>query len=385
MAHQNDMSSTDDPQQAAPHAVRPSTRGVWRRRLGRFVLIAVGLLVVTELFARFYLGLGDPPLSVADPEIEYMFAPSQEVRRLGNRIHYNAYSMRSDDFPRHKADPDELRVIVIGDSVINGGAQTDQSQLATSILQDRLSEALGRSVIVGNVSAVSWGPPNQLAYVRRFGLFDADLLVVVASSHDYADMPSFEPAVGVQLGFPDRKPALAMQEVIVRYLWPRIMTITAASVPSHVPPEPEHIERCLNDLREMIVLAQTAGAEVMVAQYWDLREMTEPLHEGHGMIRDVAEDTSAEVVQLGPAFLSALQEGRQPFRDVIHPSPSGQAVIADVLYEPILNQLRRRIEYSGSEIPASDSGGSGRKPLAPGHPPTPARTTTGWTSWSRGA
>jgi hypothetical protein len=44
------------------------------------------LLVAGELFARFYLGLGDPPLSEADSKIEYLFKPDQDCHRRGANI-----------------------------------------------------------------------------------------------------------------------------------------------------------------------------------------------------------------------------------------------------------------------------------------------------------
>src|SRR5947208_6169618 len=104
---------------------RPSPK--WRRWLIRALIVLLVVLIDGELFTRFYLGLGDPPLSIVDADMEYRFKPSMSYRRFGNRIHYNAYSMRSEDFPPHKSSADELRVMVIGDSVINGGAQTDDS------------------------------------------------------------------------------------------------------------------------------------------------------------------------------------------------------------------------------------------------------------------
>lgn len=98
------------------------TSGVFRdkRRLLRLGGIGICVIVLGELFARFYLGLGDPPLSVAHPTIEYMFKPNQDVYRFGNRQLYNRYGMRSPYFDREKSD-DELRILVIGDSVVNGG------------------------------------------------------------------------------------------------------------------------------------------------------------------------------------------------------------------------------------------------------------------------
>ena len=42
----------------------------------------------------------------------------------------------------------------------------------------------------------------QSAYVRRYGLFESDVLVIVVSTHDYGDAPTFQPVVGTA-DFPD--------------------------------------------------------------------------------------------------------------------------------------------------------------------------------------
>ncbi|HEX2973620.1 MAG TPA: hypothetical protein VHP11_14895, partial [Tepidisphaeraceae bacterium] len=158
-----------------------------RRMVGVVAMGLVGLLVVGEGIARFGLGLGDPPLSIADPQIEYLFKPSMSYRRFGRHISFNAYSMRSGPTTQKKTDPGEVRVLVVGDSVVYGGVQSDDSEIATTLLEPRLRDVLHRPVYVGNISAGSWGPPNMLAYARRFGWFDADVVVIVLSSDDYCD------------------------------------------------------------------------------------------------------------------------------------------------------------------------------------------------------
>src|SRR5215213_5583367 len=125
----------------------PVRRPRWRRWGIRLGIALVLMLVGAELFARFYLGLGDPPLMRADPDIEYLFKADQDCRRFGNRIKYNHYSMRSEDFPEHKSDKNEQRVMVVGDSVVNGGALMDQAKLGTTLLRDRLAADLKRPVV----------------------------------------------------------------------------------------------------------------------------------------------------------------------------------------------------------------------------------------------
>lgn len=272
----------------------------------------------------------------ADSQIEYLFKPNQNCKRFGNRIKYNQYSMRSDDVSVHKNAPNELRVLVVGDSVVNGGVLTDQSQLATSLLQKQLAEDLKRPVFVGNISAGSWGPPNELAYLKRYGLFDADVVVIVFSSHDYVDVPTFEPLVGVHYAFPDRKPVLALWEGFERYLLPRLkggVPLNDGLAPATGPAKPQDIETCMNAIREMIAMSRAAGAKVIVAQHLERDETLASPLPGHEEIAQEARRAGVTPLEFGPAFEEARRRGEDPYRpgDHIHPSAVGQREMAGVL------------------------------------------------------
>ncbi len=298
------------------------------------VIVVTSLLaiaVLAEVYARFVLGLGDPPLWQPDPEIEYLPQPSESYLRFGNRISYNAYSMRSRDFPRTKVNPAELRVLVVGDSIINGGAHTDQEALATTLLEHKLAESLNRPVVVANIAVASWGPPNILAYLRRFGLFDADVVVIVLNSADYADAPTFEPLGSRR---PQCKPVLALQELqgkyVPRYFRKRLRVLTGAQ-----PPAPEAIEACLSALREMIRMAREAGASVLLAQFLKRGELQAQPDIGYHEIAGVAKELGIEPIQLGPGFTKALRDGPDPYSNDLHPNAHGQRIIAELLFDPI--------------------------------------------------
>lgn len=103
-----------------------------------FKYILIGSLIILtggEVVCRKVLGLGDPPLYIADSEIEYLLKPNQNLMRFGNEIIVNSWGMRSPEMSSKKNNADELRVLVIGDSVVNGGSQIAQAQLSTSLLQ----------------------------------------------------------------------------------------------------------------------------------------------------------------------------------------------------------------------------------------------------------
>ena len=234
-------------------------------------------------------------------------------------------------------------------------APTDQKDIVSEILKRKLNEDLGRPVVVGNISAGSWGPPNMLAYIKRHGhFFDADVVVIVLSSHDYGDVPTFAPTVGVNPNFPDHRPMLALQELVSRYLWPRLMGAAVnPSVPAETLPSEKEIDESLAAVRELILRARSAGATVFVAQHLEAGEQGDGtrtnLLPGHDLIAKAARESGATVIQLGPAEWASLKAGKNPYRDNIHPNPIGQHVMANVLLEPIEKALRA---HEATTLPA---------------------------------
>ncbi len=302
------------------------------------LLVAMVLIAVAEVIARFGIGLGNPPLWQADSEIEYMAQPSRSYLRFGKRISYNSHSMRSDEISKAKTDPTELRVLVIGDSIDNGGANVDQDAIATSILQRTLYEALDRPVVVGNISAASWGPPNYLAYVKRYGTFQADVAVIVVNSRDYADAPTFERLTGKR---PQRKPVLALQEVVGNYI-PRYTRKMVRRMGMELKPIPtaDQIQMCLDALKEIVSLLRKDGVKVLIAQHLATNELAGEPEIGHGELGRTIRELDIEPIQFGEYFSKAIADGQIPFHDRIHPSKIGQQIISEVLFKPVCDLLR---------------------------------------------
>lgn len=302
-----------------------------------FAGFLVCTLVIAEVVARFGLGLGDPPLSITHPTIEYMYKPDQDVMRFGKRFIINHYGMRSENFPAKKVDK-ETRLMVFGDSVLNGGNLTDHADLATTLLENRLSDGHKKNVRLGNISAGSWGPGNWLAYAKEFGFFNADIIILIISSHDAGDNPTFEPLNPDT--HPQSKPTSALWERLKRYLpryLPQLSKAAEAPVISQVDEKVGFVQG-LTDLQNFLRLARVQTPKVLVVQWPEQSELSSgKFKNGYFEIRQVAEDLGIPVIPMAPTLLKNMKEGGQPYRDNIHPNDLGQQIIAETLYRQIAN------------------------------------------------
>lgn len=276
------------------------------------------LITALEVTLRVKYGFCDAPLSIESDRYEYAFAPSQNRHRFGNSIRYNSYSQRSDE-------PDSSKTIVLGlgDSVINGGVQTDQSDLATTIASDNGIQIL-------NISAGSWGPDNCAAYLEEKGTFGARKILLVVSSHDAHDIMDFRPIVGYSTSFPDRQYRLAIVEIFDRYILPRISRSIAAADPDrqvesnvgsgivkgHGPFNP--------GFARIKAIADSLGIPMSIYLHPDRAELTEGRFNSQGM--EIIEWAGNNGVQLTSGF--DMGESLRTMRDGIHVNPEGQKILA---------------------------------------------------------
>lgn len=307
-----------------------------RNALGIVAIAILALLGAGELFARYYLRLTEVPLWQPHPAIEYLAVPEQAGRPLGKQFYYNGQSMRSQtDFAAPKPDQ-QTRILVFGDSVINGGSHTAQAELATEIAQAALAAKSG-PVAIGNVSAGSWGPGNWLNYARTYGFFEADIIVLVISSHDVADNPTYAPLN--RLDHPQSRPLSALWYGIVKTA-PRLLgkfgisAGNASEVPAVVTTAASEadIERGLSDLSEFLSLAQSATSAVAVIQYPERNEAASgKWQKGHDLIRAAVERSGIPITDSRIYQLSQQPQADSGgyYRDTIHPNAQGQQLLAE--------------------------------------------------------
>jgi hypothetical protein len=312
------------------------------------LLLLATFAISGELLCRFAIGLGDPPLYQTTAGNSYVLQPSKTYYRFHNRFSVNRYSMRSDDFPPQKSSADELRVLVIGDSVVYGGVMIDQSEIDTEILKRGLQKQFQRPVVVGNVSAKGWGPPSELAYLKQNGTFDADVVILELSSHDYADVPSANPVVGLSPDFPDKKPALGLTDLVGTYLLPRYLH-KETDPPNYVErslanrsQSAQDIAECRDAENEIFSLARANHAKVALVQHLTLPELQGNYYVGYSANQTVAKKASVPYTDDSAELRAQLNAGHSPYfdGDPIHLNRSGQYILAHTLQQAANLALR---------------------------------------------
>jgi lysophospholipase L1-like esterase len=182
---------------------------------GRFALLplvtlGVVLLLLAEVGLRLY-GFGTPLLYVQDPDVGFYPQPHQHARQPGRIISINNYGMRSPDVAPHKT-PGHIRILLLGDSTL-AGTRVSNDELYSSLLEKKLNAAAGAPVFeVLNMGVNAWGPFHELAFVKKFGTFDADIAVICGPVYDCyrplygLDRMAFSPASG--------PPRFALEQVL---------------------------------------------------------------------------------------------------------------------------------------------------------------------------
>ncbi|MEO1401295.1 MAG: SGNH/GDSL hydrolase family protein [Cyanobacteria bacterium J06635_1] len=304
------------------------------------IVIVLGIAILEGLLQLLF-GFGHPPLYQADDKIGYLLAPNQRLRRFGNRIEINQYSMRSHPVTEPKP-AQTLRVFLIGDSIVNGNWWTDQTQTLSALLENSLSTPLGvdyEAVEVLNASANSWGPRNQQAYLDRFGTFEADIVVLVLNTDDlFATQPT-SLQVGRDRSYPNKSPGFALVELANRYLKkptpiPELKAIQAETG--------DRVGRNLEAVKQIKQRVEIQGGQLILVMTPLKREVLSGPRDYEITARGRVDAFAAEenVPYLDLLSLFESQETVEGwYRDHIHLSPTGNQAVCDHIHKVIQNQL----------------------------------------------
>ena len=288
------------------------------------LLIIVLITGIIELALRLIWGFGTPVLYSASQDYEYIYAPDQDVRRYGNHILTNSLGMRS---PEPQPD-DSIRILYLGDSVINGGTLTSQDNLASNLMAESLSKMSGKKVNVLNISAGSWGPDNAAAFIKKHGTFNAKAMVMVFSSHDAFDNMDFEPVVDRNIHYPGHNPKSAISEVFLRYLMPHFGNIFGVSEYSSeklmINKQRTVFNSGWNDLRE---IAEKNSIPLIVVLHAEEAEVENGKYNRYGL--RILDSLQMHHV----TYITDLTAGinKNYYRDFIHLNDAGQKFLSGLI------------------------------------------------------
>ncbi|MBC8008098.1 MAG: SGNH/GDSL hydrolase family protein [Prolixibacteraceae bacterium] len=196
-------------------------RVAWKpgRRTLALGCMLIALLVTCELAGRAF-GLHTPVL-YETTAYGYRVRPNQDILRFGNRYFSNEFGMRSESITRLPS-PGVLRVLILGDSITNGGAITDQMDTYPQYLQRQLLSGERKAEVL-NASAPGWAIANEAGWLRTNGTFGAQVVLLTIGTSDlFQDVAEAE-IVDRHPSFPSQAPVLALEELWQRYVMPRLL------------------------------------------------------------------------------------------------------------------------------------------------------------------
>lgn len=298
-----------------------------KNRFWRKLLILLIILVGIELILRL-IGFGSLPVYYTSKHYEYALEPGQHMKRFGNAIHINAAGMRSDEL-----DKGEMRILKFGDSVLHGGVATDQSELASHLLEDELKMDMP-AVRVLNIAAGSWGPDNAYAWMQEHSDFDARAIVLVFSSHDWQDQMTFRKVVGEVPFYPNSQPALAVTDAS-EWLYSRWFSEVNWDDLEENEDVAYRRGKFNRGWQQFIDYCSGNSIPLVVYHHADLEEVQKKKWSKKGaQLKSFLDGKEL-------TYISGLESGmdRGDFRDEIHLTPSGQRKLAATLKPAIIEIL----------------------------------------------
>lgn len=313
---------------ASGSAANPAGRA--RRRLGpRFAVAILLAAAVCELAGRAY-GLHQPVIYEATA-YGYRVAPNQDARRFGHSVHYNALGLRNDAVTP-TAPAGVMRVLCLGDSVTNGGAITDQVDTIPYRLEALLRLKHGRAEVL-NASAPGWAISNELGWLSSYGTLDSQFVVLVISTHDLFQPLAASSVIDSHPSFPSRRPLLALEDMLRRYLLPRLMAEDSTADPGAAGVAASGLQARKNrdDILAIDGIVRQGKGRLMVAfleQGRDNSGDTATLGAKRELF-SLLDRHAIPVVTLGSEVESRGRDAM--FRDDVHPNPAGNLAIAETI------------------------------------------------------
>jgi lysophospholipase L1-like esterase len=304
--------------------------------IGRKLALAGALVVLglgaAEIGVRL-TGITDFPLYDADPEIGYIQKPNQSGRFLNkndwliNEKQQNAAEWKSggrDD------------ILLLGDSVVWGGNPLPQKDRLGPQLQARLP---GSSV--WPTGAGSWAAPNEVAYMDRHPevVSDAERLVWVFNTGDLDGRSQW----ASEVTHPRSRPFSALFYAWGKYVMPRLARKSPPiTEPTALAPNPSIRPETVALVKQKLAALEAArpAREIFFVIY-PSQDETRRLPAADAFYKRFLEVVRG--LAGGDPVIEVREDSRWStnlYRDGIHPSAKGDAVLAEILAEALQKRDR---------------------------------------------
>lgn len=282
-------------------------------RVWRTIGAILFLVAAAELVLRFGVGLGDPPLAVLDDHTEYELPGPRTYQRWHNRISINAQGMRAEPL-----NAGEVRLLLLGDSVVYGGHFLDQEETIAYRMEAMLAEQ-GCAVRVLPVAVSSWGPDNLRGYLSKYGTHKADWTILLVSAHDLYDVPQEASQI---LPYRTRSAWFAFEDAMLAVherLWPVAKQRKPRSIE-------DRQAITMIAMAEITALLREAGSGMSLVYHPTVPERENGVYPQAQVFADWARNRRVPFFDLGNVAVRDAD-----YRDDIHPTSSGADEIARAL------------------------------------------------------
>lgn len=288
---------------------------------------ALSLLAAAEGGARQY-GFGAPLLYRAAAS-GYEMVPNQQISRLGHTTSVNGIGTRGPEVSL-MPEGDRFRVLVLGDSVANGGTMLDDAETFPAIASARLNAQGCRSEMI-DAATGGWSIHDEIAWVHEHGLFGARTVVWTINDLDL-DQPRTDGTVlDSNPSFPSRAPSTALSEISTRYVLPRLGLGTGDTDHGSVGGSALDTRRFVDVLDAVTAFKQELdqrGVTLIVLYHQSLQPLPADRAVARTQFMAVLANLSVPVLETG---LSTLADPASHYIDTIHPNAQGHAAIGSLL------------------------------------------------------
>jgi lysophospholipase L1-like esterase len=305
-------------------------------------IVGVALAISAEIAARTVWGLGQPVLYESSQAYGYRPLPNQDILRFGNRIFYNAEGLRSEPISTNPR-PGTIRVLCVGDSITYGGVQTDQLETYPYQLQNLLNHQGSEVFEVLNVSAGGWAIENEEAYLRQHGIYGSQIVILQLGSHDLFQPKASSELVGQSASYPSKKPLLALEEGLFRYVLPKFFKNLRFVEPNvQTKLSKQNLNRNIASFVRIANFVKDREAQLVLI----LVEQPNEMEPKSGLANYSKELLARKAKELNIPYKNLQEDFRKAgnqklFRDSIHPNPKGNKVMAEVVKNMIQNIVNK--------------------------------------------